>query len=47
MVRFISVNKINHLDPKDFIKKVNDLKINENAPELTETGRKLREFDQY
>ena len=47
IVKFVSVSKINHLDPHDFVKKVNDLKINENRPEITETGQKLRESNAY
>lgn len=32
IVRFISVSKINHFDPKDFIKKVNELNTSKDAP---------------
>lgn len=42
LVKFISAKKINHLDPHDFVNKVNELKINEGKPDISEAGQKLK-----
>lgn len=41
------MNKINHFDPHDFVKKINELKINENGFCISQFGQKLKELNSY